>query len=404
VDFFIDSLDRIDYKSRVKQISLFPRPGYMGPAPPGFVEQILNGMRWMRGISVTTTLRVHIANNDLSLVHSGNDVYMVTFLSSELLSTDRGSVDWQWIVCGRKTVASEASSGSSYTFCRDEPDPDNPTEENSANPRVLDGSITLLNGNRCCDSCFDEYDWMPDCRHADTNPRRNNLYDNTIQWVPFLHTQPPNGTAAFYLYTFFITGESAACEMHNCNEAAVYRDMPFHLATEKTPGWDNTIDFLPGTSIVYQMPLLATQHGTRTPLYRHALGFVEMHPRYPTLSSDSSGPRQSALDKLYSGHSCRPSNASSLECTTTTTTTLTDNSAPGSTSTSVTIQYNNVYQPDIESSTEQTQILPYGHTDRFAKTVEVVYCCEVRALPCHVICCCCSCCFHNTAASLYDAS
>jgi len=367
VNFFVDSLDRDDLKSRVKQISLFPRPGYMGPSPPGFVEQILNGMRWVRGISVTTTLRVHIANSDLSLVNRGNDVYMVTFLSSKLLSIDRGSVDWQWIVCGRKTIAGDASSGSTYAFCRDEPDPDNPTEANSANPRVLDGSITRLNGNRCCDSCFDEYDWMPDCRQANTNPRMNRLYDNTIEWVPFLNTQPPNGTAAFFLYTFFTTGESAACTMHNCNEAAVYRNMLLHLATEKTTEWDNTIDFLPGTSIVYQVPLLATQDGTRTPLYRHALGFVEMNPRHTTSSLGSSRRGQSDLDKMYSGHSCRPTNASSLECTTS-----------GPTSSSVTIQYNNVYQPDIESWTEQTQILPYVHNDLFAATVEVEYCCEVR--------------------------
>ena len=79
----MQNIDRYDYKSRVKHLSLFPAPEHMGPLPPGFVEPILSGMQWIRGIEVSTTLRLHIAKNDLSQQNIRNDVYMVSFISSQ---------------------------------------------------------------------------------------------------------------------------------------------------------------------------------------------------------------------------------------------------------------------------------------------------------------------------------
>ena len=359
VDFFVDNIDRVDYKERVKHISLFPRPGYMGPSPPGFVEQILSGMRWIRGIVLTITLRLRIANTDLSKQDVGNDVYMVNFISSRRLDTRIDSIDWQWIICGRKT----SSNSSAYAFCRHEPDPDNPTEQNYVNPNVLDGSIVRLNGNKCCESCFYEYDWLPDCRFQNKNPHRANMYDSTMEWVPFLRTQPPNGSGSFYLYTFFTSGESAACQTHNCNEAAIYRNIPLHLTAKRTMAWDNSIDFLPGTRFTYQIPMTTY---TSLPLYRNMLGFVAMNSIPRTVEEQIQIP---TLDRTYSGHTCHPTDPHSIQCT------GPDTSVAGAETTTTT--YSNLYAPNIQNWTEKTQILPYVY-DAYTETYEINYCCKVR--------------------------
>jgi len=359
VDFLVANVDRTDYKQRVKHISLYPRPAYMGPSPPGFVEQIVHNAVWVRGIVFSMTLRMHIAHNDLSRVNAGNDVYMVNFVSTHQLDPSVSSIDWQWIVCGRKVAA----GGSAYDLCRHEPDPDNPTEQNFANPHVLDGRITRLNGEKCCQSCFDEYDWMPDCSLQHRNPRRNNLYDNTMEWVPFLHRQPPQNSGTFYLYTFFTNGESAACIDNNCNEAAVYRNMPLHLTTERTAAWDNALDFLPGTHFTYRAPFVQY---TSLPLYTNMLSFLSMNKHPENIQDTMVAP---CLDQLYIGHSCHPTNASSLECT--------RDDHRLSSAVSTTTRSDNMYQADIADFIETTPIMPYVYPDAYAETVAINYCCEV---------------------------
>jgi len=359
VSFLVDNVDRNDYKSRVQRISLFPRPAYMGPSPPGFVEQILRDKTWVRGTTVYITLRMHIAHNDLSQVNAGNDVYMVNLISSRRIDTSVASIEWQWIVCGRKL----ATGGSTYALCKHEPDPDNPTEQNFENPYVLDGTVTRLNGKQCCDSCYDEYDWMPDCRFKHNNPRRNNLYDNTMEWVPFLHTQPPAAGATFYLYTFFTNGESAACQDHNCNEAAVYRNMPGHYDVERSAAWDNAMDFLPGTQFTYKIPVVSY---TSSPMYTNMLGFVSMN-KHPEEIQDIMV--ASRGDRRYSGHACRPTDPSSLECTRV--------EPRVSSVVTTTTRAENMYHVDILDWAQQTPILPYEYHHAYATTVGINYCCEV---------------------------
>jgi len=362
VSFLVDNVDRNDYKSRVNRISLFPRPAYMGPSPPGFVEQILRDKQWIRGTTVYITLRMHIAHNDLSQVNAGNDVYMVNFISSRRIDTSVTSIEWQWIVCGRKL----ATGGSTYALCQHEPDPDNPTEQNFENPYVLDGRVTRLNGKQCCDSCYDEYDWMPDCKFKHNNPRRNNLYDNIMQWVPFLHTQPPAAGATFYLYTFFTNGESAACQDHNCNEAAVYRNMPMHYDVERSAAWDNAMDFLPGTQFTYKIPVLSYKS---TPMYANMLDFVSMNEHPEEIQDIKVASRG---DRRYSGHSCRPTDPSSLECT---------RMEPRvSNVVTTTTRAENMYHVDIHEWVQQTPILPYEYHNAYAKTVGINYCCEVGSV------------------------
>jgi hypothetical protein len=286
---------------------------------------------------------------------------MVNFISSRRIDTSVTSTEWQWILCGRNL----ATGGSTYALCQHEPDPDNPTEQNFANPYVLDASVRRLNGKQCCDSCYDEYDWMPDCRFKNKNPRRNNLYDNSMQWVPFLHTQPPAAGAEFYLYTFFTNGESAACRDHNCNEAAVYRNMPMHYDVQRSVAWDNAMEFLPGTQFTYKFPLRSYKSN---PMYANMLGFMSMNEQFEQNLDVGAVSRG---DRRYSGHSCRATNASSLECT---------RVEPGvSNMLTTTTRAQNMYHVDIYDWVQETPILPYEHHNAYAKTVGIKYCCKV---PC----------------------
>jgi len=210
---------------------------------------------------------------------------------------------------------------------------------------------------------------MPDCKFKHLNPRRKTMYDNTLEWVPFLNTQPPVGSTTFFYYTFSTNVESAACQFHNCNKAAIHRNMPLHLATKRTLVWDNSIDFLPGTHFSYQIPVPSYMS---SPLYSNVLGFVAMNADPQYISADM---QVRSIDRMFAEHACRPTNASSLECQ------RPDAGASkvqGSASTaSITSRFQNMYHPDIEAWIETTQIMPYQHRDDYAATVGVNYCCEV---------------------------
>ena len=181
--------------------------------------------------------------------------------------------------------------------------------------------------------------------------------------MPFIHKQPPQSSGTLYLYTFFTVGESAACMHNNCNEAAVYRNMHLHLATERTAAWDNALDFLPGTQFTYRNPFVEY---TSQPLYTNMLGFVSMNKHPENIQDTMLAPR---LDQLYAGHSCRPTNASSLECT--------RNKHRLSSVVSTTTRSDNMYHSDIADFIENTPIMPYVYPDAYAETVAINYCCEV---------------------------
>jgi len=355
---FVNDVDCSDYKESVKQFSLFPRPGYTGPSPPGFTEPLINGMQWIRGVIIKYTLRLRIKNNNLAAVNAGNDVYMVSFVSTRQLDTARDSLDWQWIVCGRKS-----GSGSAYEFCKEEADPDNPGERNSQNPHVLDGTIMRLNGAACCSSCYTEYDYMPDCDLQDRNPNKQNMYDNSMEWMPFINNNPPAEGGTFWLYTFFTKGESTACQFYNCNEAAVYRNMPLHLAASREPSWDDSIDFLPGTAFTYQVPMTAAS--TQLDLYNNILGFVAMQP--PVQLIPSTGLQDvnvQTLNQMFTKHMCMPGPESTLTC--------------GASSMNA---QNNLppvtYTNNMAVNTAKIQILEYVYSDRPSPTEQITYCCEV---------------------------
>jgi len=352
--FVVKGVDRYDLTERVKQVSLFPRPGYMGPAPPGFVEKIIDGVPWIRGMVVRSALRLRIANNNLVAVNAGNDAYMVSFITTQQLDTTQASLDWQWIVCGRKS-----DSGSSYDFCKDEADPDNPAERNSVNPYVLDGNIVRLNGGQCCDSCYVDYEFMMDCKKKSSNPNRINMFDNAFEWIPFLNMPPPDDAGTFWLYTFFMNGQSTACLESNCNEAAVYRNMPLHFATDRSPTWGNSIDFLPGTIFSYRVPMPAS---TKLKLYSNVFDFLSMFtPEQRIPINGIENITFLTLEKKFAGHACSPGTASTLIC---------NNNGINTTGP---VQYDH----DLMADQESAPIMEYTPADKYADTKEITYCYEV---------------------------
>ena len=106
--FVRNGVDRPELKGKIDQISLLQRPGYMGPAPPGFVDeiQLQPTSSWPQGAVIETTLQLRVRNADFSQMSSDRKIYMVQFLSLSKLEKTPDSLQWQWIVCGHTANAS----------------------------------------------------------------------------------------------------------------------------------------------------------------------------------------------------------------------------------------------------------------------------------------------------------
>jgi len=233
------------------KISILQRPGYMGPSPPGFSEQMTLVKKWVPGTVFTTNLRLQMKSIDFSQVHAGEDVYLVNFISSKKLDVDDSSVDWNWILCGKKLPGIATST---YSFCANEEDPDNSGVRNYENKHILDGNIVLLNGEGCCESCYYDNKWMADCLEKSNNPDKHSMYDNTLSWTPFTHKPVPPENQDLWVYNIFVVGESEACTKYNCDENIVLMNLRQHIKTQVYPSKDITIDFLPGNVFSYTIP------------------------------------------------------------------------------------------------------------------------------------------------------
>jgi len=208
---------------------------------------------WSPGTVFTQNLRVFAKTIDFSKVNEGSDVYIVNFITSKKLDTGRKSVDWNWIICRQKKIG---APGNDYAFCKDEPDPDDPLNTlvtNKKNPLVLDGKITRFNGDKCCDSCFYDGTWMPDCFLSTQNPDKNKMFDNTISWTPAIGKNSANlsDRTEYWSYTFFMVGESEACINYNCSESAVFMNTKTHMNMPSLSAPDILVDLLPGTLFSY---------------------------------------------------------------------------------------------------------------------------------------------------------
>jgi len=95
---------------------------------------------------------------------------------------------------------------------------------------------------------------MPDCLETSNNPDKNSMHDNTLSWTPFKNKPVPPENQDFWVYNFFVVGESEACTKYNCNENMVLMNLRQHIKTQVYPAKDITIDFLPGSVFSYIVP------------------------------------------------------------------------------------------------------------------------------------------------------
>ena len=141
--------------------------------------------------------------------------------------------------------------------------------------------------------------------------------------------------------------------------------MPLHLETPWDSSWANSIDFYPGTSFTYLVPMAAH---TSLSLYSNMLGFVTMQKtEQQILSSGLQDMQALPLNRLFASHACLPSNESSLEC-------QLDSHVE---------KLDNMYVDSMSAWTEQTPIAEYVYpNDDYATTVSTNYCCEVALSVC----------------------
>jgi len=197
----IDGAEREDLKGAAALLALFPRPGYMGPAPPGFVQQVYSGRAWEPGTAVAAHLRRRLPGSDLRAQGaSPSRLRMVLLVADRELDTAAESTAWQWLVCG-----AGAPGERTYAACATGPDPDTAGAQNLAHPAVLDLRVFELSGahNGCCQSCFHGAWWLGDCG-AEPNPDAASMFDATVRWTPAIgDTSAPPPVAA---YTLAIAG------------------------------------------------------------------------------------------------------------------------------------------------------------------------------------------------------
>ena len=66
---------------------------------------------------------------------------------------------------------------------------------------------------------------MPDCLETSNNPDKNSMHDNTLSWTPFKNKPVPPENQDFWVYNFFVVGESEACTKYNCDENMVLMNL-----------------------------------------------------------------------------------------------------------------------------------------------------------------------------------
>jgi len=195
----VDGAERDDLKGAAAFFALFLRPRYMGPAPPGFVQQVFRGRPWAPGTALTAHLRLRLRGSDLRDAGAAR-LRMVLLVADRELDPAAGSTAWQWAVCGRV-----GPGGNTYAACAGGPDPDAPGAQNMANPAVLALRVFELSGahNGCCHSCFHGAWWLDDCA-AEPNPDANSMFDASLRWTPDIGDV--HAAAPVAAYTLSVTG------------------------------------------------------------------------------------------------------------------------------------------------------------------------------------------------------
>lgn len=196
---------------------------------------------------------LEIPSIDLTSKTRENMVRIVMIITDKQLSSAPTSNDWKWIICGK--FVDKLKTKTSYDICNKEMDVDNKKFTNTRNFHVLDATVLDLNTEHCCQSCYSESVRLQDCVEQNKIPTKNNMYDNTLEWTPFKtdDIKSISKSTDMFFYTYFMVGDSEACEHHNCNENIVYTHMHGHTKTQYNDK-PVIIEILPGTELTYKSP------------------------------------------------------------------------------------------------------------------------------------------------------
>ena len=248
----VNGVERDDFAETLQSLSIWTGYAYEGPSPAGFVEEIFPGQAWPTGTVINYRLR--------GMINEQYSFHVVTFIANKRLDESAVSTEFRFILC-TDTRADWNDQFKPY-FCRDEPDPNDPTYQNQRNPHVLDGAIfdlrSLPRG-----SCFNANTrwWAKDCAQPDEDADYQKHFDGVKHWRPFpTASEPPAGP--YYLYTSFHMGPSVGCGWTACVENKLYATYPdFNsIYARRGDGWLHSYQtrpftLLPGTEITYGTPV-----------------------------------------------------------------------------------------------------------------------------------------------------
>ena len=286
--FQVGGVDRADLKRLVNHIGFKLRPHYMGPAPPGLTERVLEDAAWGATTVLTTSLRALVPGLDLATAAPAQVLRLVQFVATKRLDTSAAGTDWRWVVCGQAAPEHHAHAFV-YGKCAGGADPDNAGAVNLAHAHVLDLRVfELSNTDAAGKSCFYKHWWVDGCdavAGTGMSPDAAEMYDGVLEWQPEI--APAFRTAEqLWVYTYFMLGDSEACLQHNCDEAAVYAQMPAHVSAPWQSTWDTEIQLLPGTVVTLHEREPVLVH--TTPLFDTTIGLLRTGDAC-TVAADSGG-------------------------------------------------------------------------------------------------------------------
>ena len=124
-------------KRLVNHVGFKLRPHYMGPAPPGLTERVLEDAAWGATTVLTTSLRALVPGLDLASAADAQVLRLVQFVATKRLDVSATGTDWRWVVCGQAAPEHHAHAFV-YGKCAGGADPDNAGAVNLAHAHVLD--------------------------------------------------------------------------------------------------------------------------------------------------------------------------------------------------------------------------------------------------------------------------
>jgi hypothetical protein len=286
--FQVNGQDRADLKRLVNHVGFKLRPHYMGPAPPGLTERVLEDAAWGATTVLTTSLRALVPGLDLAIAAPAQVLRLVQFVATKRLDVSATGTDWRWVVCGQAAPENHAHAFV-YGKCAAGADPDNAGSSNVASEHVLDLRVfELSKTDAAAKSCFYKHWWVDGCNaiaSTGLSPDAAEMYDGVLHWEPAI---PPAQRSAeqLWVYTYFMLGDSEACLQHNCDEAAVYAQMPVHVSAPWQSTWDTEIQLLPGTAVTLHEREPVPVH--TTPLFDTTIGLLRAGDAC-TVAADSGG-------------------------------------------------------------------------------------------------------------------